>query len=83
MSGILSGEKNSPSSMRLNLILAAVGAFIIMLAVAAYIIISVFKGNHIDWTTMGVFAAGIATVITGVSYTKVLQKKVELDNEKQ
>lgn len=72
---------NNVSSMRFTLILAAVGAFILMLAVAAYIIIAATNGIVPEWASMGVFALGIAGILTGVGYTKVKQKETEL-NEK-
>ena len=74
----LLGTNGDASSMRFNLVLAAIGAFIIMLCLGAYIIIAAFKGTAPDWSTMGVFAAGIAAILTGVGYTKYKQKEVEM-----
>lgn len=72
------------SSMRLNMLLATGASVILLLSVAAYIIIHAVKGNFgLDWTGMGVFCLGIAGVLTGVSYTKALQKKAENGNAKQ
>jgi len=72
---------NGVSSMRFSLILAAVGAFVLMLAVAAFIVLSAVKGGSPEWASMGVFALGIAGILTGVGYTKAKQKEIEV-NEK-
>lgn len=81
--GILNGANGGASSMRLSLVLAAIGAFIIMLSVAAYILIAAVNEVSPEWATMGVFTVGVAAVLTGVSYTKVLQKETELKYEKE
>jgi len=73
---------NGVSSMRFSLILAAVGAFILMLAVAAYIIVAAIQSSSPDWAAMGVFALGIGGILTGIGYTKAKQKEIEV-NEKQ
>ena len=71
------------SSMRLNLTLAAIGAFILMLSTSAYIIIGAFKGTEPSWEAMALFAIGIASILTGVGYTKAKQKEIEIKgNEK-
>ena len=72
---------NSVSSMRFSLVLAAVGAFILMLSVAAYIVVAATQGTNPEWASMGVFALGIAGILTGVGYTKAKQKEIEV-NEK-
>jgi hypothetical protein len=79
--GILNGANGGASSMRLSLVLAAIGAFVIMLTIAAYIIISAIKEVNPEWATMGVFTIGVAAILTGVGYTKVLQKETELKHE--
>jgi hypothetical protein len=35
-----------------------------------------------SWEAIGIFAVGIATVVTGIGYTKVQQKKVEMNGSK-
>jgi hypothetical protein len=79
--GLLNGANGGASSMRLSLILAAIGAFLIMISVAIYIIIAAVNEFSPDWATMGVFTVGVAAILTGVSYTKVLQKETELKYE--
>jgi len=72
------------SAMRLNLILASVSSSIVLLSVAVYIIISAVKEIQPAWTEMGIFAAGIAAILTGVSYTKAKQKETEAkENEEK
>ena len=85
MSGFLTdytgGQK---SSMRLNMLLMTIVCSIILLSIAAYIIISGIKGNEItQWSGMGVFCLGVAGIVTGVSYTKAMQKKTELNGKKE
>jgi len=71
-------EHTNKSSMRLNLLLVAGACTIILLCVAVYIILMAVKEIQItEWSGMGVFCFGIAGVVTGVSYTKALQKKAE------
>jgi len=66
------------SAMRMNLILASASSAVVLLAVAAYIIIAAIKETSPAWTEMGVFAAGIAAILTGVSYSKAKQKETEV-----
>ena len=74
-------EDTNKSSMRLNMLLATGACVILLLSVAAYIIIQAANKNiGLDWTGMGVFCLGIAGVVTGVSYTKAMQKKSENGN---
>jgi uncharacterized membrane protein YuzA (DUF378 family) len=73
---------NEVSSMRFSLLLAVIGAFVLMMAVAAFIVISAIKGGSPEWASMGVFALGIAGILTGVGYNKAKQKEIELANEK-
>ena len=73
---------NGVSSMRFSLVLAAVGAFVLMLAVAAFIILSAVNGGSPEWASMGVFALGIAGILTGVGYTKAKQKELEVNEKK-
>ena len=66
------------SSMRLNMLLITVTSVILLLSVAAYIVLAAIKGVEItQWQNMGVFCLGVAGIVTGVSYTKALQKKSE------
>lgn len=70
------------SSMRLNMLLITIACFILLLSVAAYIIIASIKGTEItQWQNIGVFCLGVAGIVTGVSYTKALQKKSENGNK--
>ena len=73
---------NEVSSMRFSLLLAVIGAFLLMLCVGAFIIIAAVKGGSPEWASMGVFALGIAGILTGVGYTKAKQKEVELNETK-
>lgn len=74
----LLSEHSKQSSMRLNMLLVGSASVVILLSVAAYIIVMAIKGIEItQWSGMGVFCIGMATVVTGVTYTKALQKKHE------
>lgn len=74
-------EHTNKSSMRLNMLLVAGACTIILLCVAAYIILLAIKGTEItQWSGMGIFCLGIAGIVTGVSWTKALQKKSENGN---
>jgi membrane protein implicated in regulation of membrane protease activity len=79
--GILD-EGGGKSSMRFSLILVAIGVFLIMGSIALFIVMAALGNLTPDWTTMGVFTVSVGTLITGVSYTKVLQKEKELKNGK-
>ena len=82
MSNGILDEGGGKSSIRFTLILVAIGVFLIMGSVALYITLAAIGKITPDWTTMGVFTVSVGTLITGVSYTKVLQKEKELNNEK-
>ena len=73
---------NNISSMRFSLVLAAIGAFVLMLTVGVYIILSAINGGSPDWASMGVFALGIAGILTGVGFTKAKQKEIETNEKK-
>ena len=79
MAGLLSGSNGTSSSMRFTFILVVVGAFILMISAAIYIVVSAFNSlvEQPEWTAIGIFAIGIAGIITGAGYNKVQQKKVE------
>ena len=84
MNGLLeSGGKTS--SMRVSFLLITIGAVILMAATAVYISASAF--NEIipepDWKEIGIFAVGLASVITGAGYNKMKQKKIEIDSEEK
>ena len=50
-----------------------------MISAAIYIVVSAFNSlvEQPEWTAIGIFAIGIAGIITGAGYNKVQQKKVE------
>ena len=83
MAGLLSSN-GGPSSIRFSLILTSIGIFILLLAAALYITVAAFSPEmeQPSWEAIGVFAVGIASVVTGIGYTKVQQKKVELNGSK-
>ena len=74
---------NNLSSMRFNLILAAFGAFILMLAASTYIVVAAFSSAipEPQWSAIGVFAIGLAGILTGTGFAKAKQKEIEV-NEK-
>lgn len=60
------------------MMLIGLACVVILLSVAAYIIIKATQDIEItQWSGMGVFCLGIAGIVTGVTYTKALQKKHE------
>lgn len=71
------------SSMRFNLLLAGIGSLIILLALSVHIIVYTFDKTPIDWGAMGVFTAGVASVITGASWTKAKQKEIEIKQDEK
>ena len=83
MAGLLTSNGGT-SSMRFSLILVVIGAFILMLAAAVYIVVSALNSNipEPQWAAIGAYAIGIASIVTGLGYTKVLQKKVEVNGAK-
>ena len=78
--GLLSGEKDTLSSMRFSFILMSVGIFILMMAAAFYIIQCTRFPEELgepSWEAIGVFAIGLGGIITGAGYTKTKQKEIE------
>lgn len=71
-------NKFSQGTMRFAFKLVTIGSFILMLSVAAYIIIFAIKGQSIEsWSSMGVFAIGVAGIVSSMGYMKKEQKKTE------
>ena len=66
------------------MILMTIACFLILLAVAAYIVVKAIQDIEItQWQNMGIFCIGVAGV-TGInSYTKALQKKTELNGKSE
>jgi len=83
MKGLLE-EKGKTSSMRFSFIMISIGVFIILLSLGIYIVMCAFKPElgEPKWQAIGIFAVGIAGVVTGTGYNKAQQKKIELENEK-
>ena len=83
MAGLLSGS-GGPSSMRFSLILTSIGVFVLLLATSVYIVAAALNPeiDEPSWAAIGGFAVGIATVVTGVGYSTVQQKKVEMNGNK-
>jgi len=71
------------SSMRVGYLLVMIACVIILLSLPAYIVILAIKGIQITaWSEMGIFATGIAAIVTGAGWVKAKQKKIEASNEK-
>ena len=83
MAGLLKSDGGT-SSMRFSLILVVIGAFILMLAAAIYIVASALNPQipEPQWAAIGAYAIGIAGIVTGLGWTKVQQKKVEVNGAK-
>lgn len=83
MAGLLSSV-GGISSMRFSLILISIGVFLLMLAASVYIVVAALtpEMDEPSWAAIGGFAVGMATVVTGIGYSKVQQKKVELNGSK-
>ena len=72
------------SSMRFNLLLAGLGSLIVLLAVSFHIVMYTVGDEALEWSNMGIFLGGVASVITGASWTKAKQKETEIkQNEKK
>lgn len=65
------------STMRVSLFLLVIAAVIILLSIAFYIIVKGFEGGVDNWSGMGVFVISVGGLITGISWQKKEQKKLE------
>jgi len=65
------------SAMRFSLVITSLAMFITFMAIAFYIVMKTIDKQEPDWATMGVFAGGIAAVLTGVGWNKTKQKEIE------
>ena len=74
-------KSNSPlSSLRLGMTAIIIGSVTILISMSIYILYFGFNKIEISrWTDMGIFLGGLATLITGVLYNKVQQKKLEIN----
>ena len=71
-------ENSEQSSIRLALILLTYSIVLILLSMSAYILIlGINKIEITKWAEMGIFATGLATIVTGIAWNKVQQKKIE------
>ena len=68
------------SAMRFSLVMTSLAIFVNFMAIAFYIIMKATCEEEPDWATMGVFAGGIAAVLTGVGWNKTKQKQIEVNN---
>lgn len=84
MKNLLSDEKGNTSSMRFSLILVTIGAFLLFVSAAIYIVLSAINPElpEPSWEAMGLFLAGIATIVTGAGWSKTKQKELELNENK-
>ena len=71
------------SAMRFNLVITSLAIFITFISIAFHIVMKTIDGLEPDWATMGVFAGGIAAVLTGVGWNKTKQKEIEATNGKE
>lgn len=75
-------EDSKVSSIRFHLVLGAIGAFLNMLAVAFYIVKRAYIPEGVTgWTEMGLFLAGVASILTGLAWGKYKQKQIEKSHE--
>jgi hypothetical protein len=65
------------SAMRFSLTLTSIGIFIIFLSIAFYVVMRAIEGVEPEWTSMSVFAIGLAGVLTGAGWNKTKQKEIE------
>ena len=66
------------SAMRFSLVITSFATFITFVAISFYIVWKTVHGEEPDWATMGVFAGGIAAVLTGSGWNKTRQKEIEI-----
>jgi hypothetical protein len=65
------------SAMRFSLVVISLAVCIVLLTVSFYIVMKTLNGEEPDWSTLGVFAGGIAAIMTGVGWNKTRQKEIE------
>ena len=71
-------SNTNESTMRVNVTLIGVGCLMILLAIAFHIVWFTLKLNDkIYWPQISLALGGITTLMTGVLWQKVEQKKVE------
>lgn len=76
--GYTSEDDKEHSSQRLNLLMASLACFILILVVAAYILIMAVKHQGVnDWTGLGVFAGLLLGGLGVNAIAKGNQKKYE------
>ena len=76
--GYMSENDKERSSMRYNHRVATVCVAGLLAIVGAYILIMAWKhGGVNDWLGLAAFVAGLLAGLTGVSWTKAVQKKFE------
>jgi len=68
--------------MRFSLVVTSLAVCLCFIAIAFHIVMQTVRKEPLDWATMGVFAGGIAAVITGAGWNKTKQKEIEI-NEKE
>jgi len=66
------------SAMRFSLVMTSMATFVTFMAISFYIVMKTIQKEEPDWATMGVFAGGIAAVLTGVGWNKTKQKEIEI-----
>jgi len=69
------------SAMRFSFIMTSLAIFITFMAIAFYIVMKTLHKEEPDWATMGVFAGGIAAVLTGAGWNKTRQKEIEANGK--
>lgn len=65
------------SAMRFSLVVTSLAVCLCFVAMAFHVVMQTIRKEPIDWATMGVFAGGIAAVITGAGWNKTKQKEIE------
>lgn len=76
--GYLSEDDKKYSSQRVNLWLAGLGSFILMLVVAIYVLIMAFKhGGVNDWSGLGMFVGLLLAGLGANAWAKSNQKRFE------
>lgn len=82
---MLQDDNGNHSSMRVGFILIIIGTFLLFSATAIYIVLSALHPEDLgepSWESIGIFLAGIASVVTGAGWNKVKQKQVEKNESK-
>lgn len=71
------------SAMRFSLVVISLGIFMMLLVIGFYVVWETIEGSEVSWTELGVFAGGLAALMTGSGWNKTKQKEIEVQEENE